>query len=164
MSRNSCDVNFSNSTKNVANKGGGIRKSSGADQDGFSDENQIVAPSCTGAYSAPDSDTAAVKEGCEVKARTDSKVIMPCDREYASMFGKPNSMGVARSETQQVLRAPRPPCHQFVTDEVVSDEDYRDTRVLRMMRANWRKGSDSCLTIFPSSRLGQHVGSSPYNE
>ena len=36
-SRNSSDVNFSFPTKNVANKSGRIKKSSGSDQDGFSD-------------------------------------------------------------------------------------------------------------------------------
>ena len=101
-SRNSCDVNFSNPTKNMANKGCGIRESSGSDQDGFSDQNQAVAPSCTDADSASDSNTAvlaAVKEGCEVKARTDCEVIKPHDEGYASVCGKPNSMGVAWSET-----------------------------------------------------------------
>ena len=58
-SRNSCDVNFSNPTKTVANKGGRIRKSSGSDQDSFSYHNQTVAPSCTDAGSASDSDTAS---------------------------------------------------------------------------------------------------------
>ena len=56
-----------------------------------------MAPSCTDADYASDSDTAvqaAVKEGCEIKARTDCKVIRPSDVDYASMFGKPNSMRV----------------------------------------------------------------------
>ena len=56
----------------MTNKGGLIRKSSVSDQDGFSDQNQTVAPSCTNADSASDSDTAvlaAVKEDCEVKAK-----------------------------------------------------------------------------------------------
>ena len=67
----------------MANKGGGIRKSSGSDQDGFSDQNQTVSPSCTDADSASDSNTAvlaAVKEGCEVKANPDRQVIRPRER------------------------------------------------------------------------------------
>ena len=40
----------------MANKGGRIRKSSGSDQDGFSDKNQTVAPSCTHEESASDSE------------------------------------------------------------------------------------------------------------
>ena len=100
-SRNSSDVNFSYPTKNVANKGGGIRKSSGSDQDGFSDQNQTVAPSCTDADSASDSDTAvlaAVKEGCEVKARTDREVIRPRCKGYFSLFGQPNAKWAAWSK------------------------------------------------------------------
>ena len=56
----------------MANKGGGIRKSSGSDQDGFSDQNQTVAPSYNDADSTSDSDTAvlaAVKEYCEVNSK-----------------------------------------------------------------------------------------------
>ena len=67
----------------MANKGGRIRKSSGSDQDGFSDQNQTVAPSCTYADSASDSDTAvlaAVKEGCGVKAKLDREVTPPRPR------------------------------------------------------------------------------------
>ena len=71
----------------------------GSDQDGFSDQNQTVAPSCTDADSASDSDTAvlvaAVKKGCEVKANPDREVIRPRDGEYASILGKPNSMHAA---------------------------------------------------------------------
>ena len=83
----------------MANKDGGIRKSSGSYQDGFSDQNQNVAPSYTDADSASDSDTAelaAFKEGCEVKARTDCEVIRPCGERNAIVFrfGKPNSIRV----------------------------------------------------------------------
>ena len=61
---------------------GGLRKSSSSVQDGFSSQNQTVAPLFTDADSdtAADSDTdvlAAVKEGCEVKARTDREIIRP---------------------------------------------------------------------------------------
>ena len=122
----------------MANKGGGIRKSSGSDQDGFSDQNQTVAPSCTDVDSASDSDTAelaAVKEGCEVKANPDREVIRPrvtpCDdvfgfRKAAAMRAEARATRDAWSKTQQVLRAPQPPRHQVVTDEVVSDGDYSD--------------------------------------
>ena len=60
----------------MANKGGGIRKSSGSDQEGFSDQNQTVAPSCTDADSDTllDTDTAvlaAVIEGRDVNAILD---------------------------------------------------------------------------------------------
>ena len=60
VSRKSSVYDFSNPNNNVANKGGGFRKSSGSDQDGFSSQNQTVAPSCTDADSdtASDSDTA----------------------------------------------------------------------------------------------------------
>ena len=128
----------------MANKGGGIRKSSGSDQDGFSDQNQTVAPSCTDADSASDSDTAvlaAVKEGREVKARTDREVIRPRDGEYTSLFRNAQTRRVAWSETQNVLRAPQPPRHQVVTDEVVSDEDYRDSSMLSLFKRDWRKRS-----------------------
>ena len=113
----------------MANKGGGIRKSFGSDQDGFSNQNQTMAPTCTDAESASDSDTAvlaAVEEGCEVKARTDCEVIRPSDANIhrdAFWFRKTHSMHVVLSETQQVLKTPKLPRHQVVTDEVVSDED-----------------------------------------
>ena len=65
---------FSNPIKNVANKGGGIRKSSDPVQDGFFNQNQTLATFCTDADSASDSDTVVltvIKGGCEVKARND---------------------------------------------------------------------------------------------
>ena len=61
--RKSCDADFSNPNKNVANKGGRFRKSSVSDQDGFSDQNQTVAPSCADADSVSDSETAVLAEG-----------------------------------------------------------------------------------------------------
>ena len=105
-----------------------------------------MAPSCTDADYASDSDTAVlavVKEGCEVKARTDREVIRPHGKRNADVFGfsKPNSMCVPWSETQQVLRAPQPPHHQVVTDEVVSDGDYSDDSLFarEMEQRNRRK-------------------------
>ena len=84
-------------------------RSSGSDQDGFSDQNQTVALSCTDADSASDSDTAviaAVREGHEDKARTDRHVIRPRGEPKADMFRfhKAHAMRVVWSETQ-LLRA-----------------------------------------------------------
>ena len=138
-SRNSSDLHFSYPTKNVANKCGGIRKSSGSDQDGFSDQNQTVAPTFTDADSASDSDTAVLAE-----VRTDREVIRPRDEPpNVDVFGFHKAAGlcVTWSETQQVLRAPQPPHPQVVTDEGVPDGDYSDDSLFarEMERRNRRK-------------------------
>ena len=121
----------------MANKGGGIRKSSGSDQNGFSDQNQTVAPSCTDEDSASDSDTAVQ---AAVKAKLDREVTLPRphgmfeEQHWLSMYGtdseqhenfirkQPRPTGIK----PEVLRAPQPPRYQVVTDGVVSDGDYSD--------------------------------------
>ena len=50
--------NFSTKNKNVANKGGRTRKSSGSDQDCFSSQDQTMSPSCTDIDTDTESDTA----------------------------------------------------------------------------------------------------------
>ena len=117
-----------------------------------------MAPSCTDADSASDSDTAvlaAVKEGCEVKAKLDREVTPPRprgmfeERRWLSMYGtdserrenyikkQPRPTGIKPEE----LRAPQPPRYQVVTDEVVSDGDYSDDSLFarEMERQNRRK-------------------------
>ena len=49
-----------------------------------------------------------------------------------------NSKWAAWSEPE-VLKAARPPCHQVVTDEIMSDKDYRDDSVIARMMVNRRK-------------------------
>ena len=49
------------------------------------------------------------------------------------MYGNSNRR-TAWSDTQNL--APRPPRHQVVTDDVVSEEDYRDDSVFARIMAN----------------------------
>ena len=62
-------------------------------------------------------------------------------RKAAAKRAEARATQDAWSETQQVLRAPQPPRHQFVTDGVMSDGDYSDDSLFarEMERRNRRK-------------------------
>ena len=151
-SRNSCEVHFSNTTKNVAIKGGGIRKSSGSDQDGFSFQNKTVAPYCTDADTASDNDIAvlaAVIEGSVAKAMHEgsnffNREVMSWFAQYGTNYERFVYSDMLPAETKtKVLTMLQPPLDQVAIDEIVSDDYYENDslfakKMVKMRKPSWR--------------------------